>query len=153
MNGATSWYGIGGMTLQPSEFAKAATSLAVAKYISDLNTNINTLKDQISTFVIIVIPAFLILLQNDAGSTVVYASFFFVLYREGLPKYYLTIGVSLVLIAVCSLKFGSLITSVIAAIFVFGFYFKTRKKTSFLKSIFYFNYSNCHIIWNKIILR
>ena len=57
VNGATSWYAIGGMTLQPSEFAKTATALAVAKYISDLNTNINSFKDQIRTFVIIIIPA------------------------------------------------------------------------------------------------
>ena len=58
VNGATSWYGIGGMTLQPSEFAKAATALAVAKYISDLNTDIKTLKDQIRIFIIIIIPSF-----------------------------------------------------------------------------------------------
>lgn len=136
VNGATSWYGIGGMTLQPSEFAKAATALAVAKYLSDLNTNINTFKDQISTFVIITIPAFLILLQNDAGSTIVYASFFFVLYREGLPKYYLTIGISLILLAICSLKFGALATSIIATIFLLGFYFLSRKKPPLLQSIF-----------------
>ncbi|MEP3838581.1 MAG: rod shape-determining protein RodA, partial [Algibacter sp.] len=94
VNGATSWYGIGGMTIQPSEFAKTATALAVAKYVSDLNTNIKTLKDQIKTFIIIIIPAILVLLQNDTGSTIVYGAFFFVLYREGLPKYYLTLGIS-----------------------------------------------------------
>ncbi len=135
VNGATSWYGIGGMTLQPSEFAKAATALAVAKYLSDLNTNINNLKDQISIFIIITIPAFLILLQNDAGSTIVYASFFFVLYREGLPKYYLTLGVSVILIAVSSLKFGALATSIIAVVLVFGFYFLNKKKVSLFQSI------------------
>ena len=103
VNGATSWYAIGGMTLQPSEFAKTATALAVAKYISDLNTNINSFKDQIRTFVIIIIPAILVLLQNDTGSTIVYAAFFFVLYREGLPKYYLTIGVYIILLSIISL--------------------------------------------------
>ena len=119
VNGATSWYAIGGMTIQPSEFAKAATALAVAKYVSDLNTSINNLKDQIGAFIIIIIPAFLILLQNDAGSTVVYASFFFVLYREGLPKHYLIIGISLILLAVCSLKLGALITSILATLIIF----------------------------------
>ena len=79
VNGATSWYGIGGMTLQPSEFAKFATALAVAKYISDLETDLTTIKDQVRTMVIILLPAFLILLQNDAGSTLVYGAFFFVL--------------------------------------------------------------------------
>ena len=136
VNGATSWYAIGEMTLQPSEFVKVATALAVAKYISSLNTNINTLKNQISTLAIIILPAFLILLQNDAGSSLVYACFFFVLYREGLPKHYLKLGVFLILIAICSLKLGALITSVIAIILVFEFYFKGRKKTSFLQSVF-----------------
>ncbi|NNK81803.1 MAG: rod shape-determining protein RodA, partial [Flavobacteriaceae bacterium] len=65
VNGATSWYAIGGMTIQPSEFAKMATALAVAKYISDLQTNIGELKDQIRTALIVLTPAILILLQND----------------------------------------------------------------------------------------
>lgn len=136
VNGATSWYAIGGMTLQPSEFAKTATALAVAKYISDLNTNINSLKDQIKTFIIIIIPAILVLLQNDTGSTVVYGAFFFVLYREGLPQYYLFIGVSVILLSVLSLKFGAAITSIIATILVFGYYFLGKKKSSLPQSIF-----------------
>ena len=123
VNGATSWYAIGGMTLQPSEFAKTATALAVAKYISDLNTNINSFKDQIRTFVIIIIPAILVLLQNDTGSTIVYAAFFFVLYREGLPKYYLTIGVYIILLSIISLKFGPTKTSILALLFLIGFHF------------------------------
>lgn len=87
VNGATSWYAIGGMTLQPSEFAKFATSLAVAKYISDLQTNMKTLQDQLKTVAIIVVPAILILLQNDAGSTIVYASFFFVFIEKAYNKF------------------------------------------------------------------
>src|SRR5690606_25805798 len=71
VNGALAWYSIGGMTIQPSEFAKFTTSLAVAKYISDLQTNMKTFKDQIKAAGIIALPAILILLQNDTGSTVV----------------------------------------------------------------------------------
>jgi len=92
VNGALSWYSIGGMTIQPSEFAKVATALAVAKYISDLNTDIKVFKDQIYTLVLITIPAILIILQNDTGSTLVYGAFVFVLYREGLPAIYLILG-------------------------------------------------------------
>lgn len=136
VNGATSWYAIGGMTIQPSEFAKMATALAVAKYVSDLNTNINTLKDQIQTFIIIIIPAILVLLQNDTGSTIVYGAFFFVLYREGLPKYYLTIGVSVVLLSILSLKFGATITAILALIAVISFHFLSKKKLRFLESAF-----------------
>lgn len=138
VNGATSWYGIGGMTIQPSEFAKTATALAVAKYVSDLNTNIKTFKDQIKTFIIIGTPAVLVLLQNDTGSTIVYGAFFFVLYREGLPKIYLNIAVALILISVSSLKFGGIITSIIGASLIFGYYFLNRRKTSFVLTILAF---------------
>lgn len=136
VNGATSWYAIGGMTIQPSEFAKAATALAVAKYLSDLNTNIDTLKDQIRIFLIITIPAFLVLLQNDTGSTVVYGAFFFVLYREGLPKHYLYIGFSIILLSILSLKLGTIPTSVIVSVLVFGYYFLIKKGISLLQAIF-----------------
>ncbi|MCF7559079.1 rod shape-determining protein RodA [Sabulilitoribacter multivorans] len=136
VNGATSWYGIGSFTIQPSEFAKVATSLAVAKYISDLNTNMNSFKDQIRTFIIVLLPALLVLLQNDTGSTIVYAAFFFVLYREGLPQYYLTISISAILISVLSLKFGAVLTSIFAAIFVIVFHFFNKKKLRIYQSLF-----------------
>ena len=135
VNGATSWYGIGGMTIQPSEFAKAATALAVAKYVSDLNTNIQTFKDQIRLCIIITIPAILVLLQNDAGSTLVYSSFFFVLYREGLPKIYLSIIIVLALISIAALKFGPLITIVAATCLIFTFHFLRKRKPSLLQPI------------------
>lgn len=132
VNGATSWYAIGGMTLQPSEFAKFATSLAVAKYISDLQTNIKTLKDQLRCIAIIVLPSILILLQNDAGSTIVYASFFFVFYREGLQQIYLILGVAIIVLSVLSLKFGIIITVILCAVIIFGMHFFGRRKRPML---------------------
>ena len=128
VNGATSWYGIGGFTLQPSEFAKFATALAVAKYISDLQTNIKTLKDQLKTALIIFVPAFLILLQNDAGSTIVYAAFFFVFYREGIPQIYLLLVLSVVVLSVLSLKFSVLPTAIIVTVLIFAHHFFVKKK-------------------------
>ncbi|MFI2742977.1 rod shape-determining protein RodA [Zhouia sp. PK063] len=106
INGATSWYAIGPMTLQPSEFAKAATALALAKYMSDIQTNIERFKDQLQAFAIIFLPALLIIPQPDPGSALVYASFFFVLYREGLTPLYLLVGVSAIAIFVTTLMFG-----------------------------------------------
>jgi rod shape determining protein RodA len=135
VNGATSWYGIGGMTIQPSEFAKAATALAVAKYVSDMNTDIKTFKDQIRLCIIIALPAILVLLQNDAGSTLVYGSFFFVLYREGLPKIYLSIIVILGLISIAALKFGPVITIIASGILIFGFHFLRKKKPSIIQPV------------------
>jgi len=137
INGATSWYNIGGFTLQPSEFAKVATALAVAKYISDLQTDIRTIKDQLQTVLIILVPAILIVLQNDAGSTIVYAAFFFVFYREGIPHIYLFIGLALIAIAIMALKFSILVTSIIIIVLILGYYFSRRKKKkSLLQSIF-----------------
>ena len=132
VNGARSWYGIGSMTLQPSEFAKFATALAVAKYISDLQTNMKTLKDQLKVVGIIFFPALLILLQNDAGSTIVYMAFFFVLYREGLQQIYLIIALAMVVMAIFSLKFGLIITLITLALLIGISYFKRKKKRGYL---------------------
>ncbi|HNU59456.1 MAG TPA: rod shape-determining protein RodA [Aquaticitalea sp.] len=128
VNGATSWYGIGGMTLQPSEFAKFATALAVAKYISDLQTNIKTIKDQLRCAAIIMAPAVLILLQNDAGSTVVYGAFFFVFYREGIQQIYLLIGVVALALGILTLKFGITTTVIITAVAVICIHFFGKKR-------------------------
>ncbi len=128
VNGARSWYGIGSMTIQPSEFAKFATALAVAKYISDLQTNMQTIKDQLRVTAIILIPALLILLQNDAGSTIVYLAFFFVFYREGLQQVYLIIALSLIILAVLGLKFGIVITAIVTALIITIIYFLRKKK-------------------------
>lgn len=128
VNGATAWYGIGGMTLQPSEFAKFATSLAVAKYMSDLQTNMKTFKDQAKTMALIVLPAILILLQNDAGSTVVYAAFFFVFYREGLQQIYLVIAVFLIGLSILALKFNVVVASLVSALVIFGHHFFILRK-------------------------
>ena len=108
INGAISWYDFGGMTLQPSEFAKFATALALAKYISDLQTNIREQKDQIRAALLVGIPAGLILLQNDAGSTLVFGSLFFVFYREGIPQYYLLFAVFVAFLGIATLKFSAI---------------------------------------------
>ena len=130
VNGALSWYEIGGITFQPSEFAKFATSLALAKYISDLQTNVKEIGHQIRASIIILIPAVLIIFQNDAGSTLVYIALIFVLYREGIPQKYLLIGFSFLIVALATLKFSALIVSVVTTL-ILGFYyflFKRKKK-------------------------
>lgn len=128
VNGATSWYAIGGMTLQPSEFAKFATGLAVAKYMSDLQTNMREWKHQLRTLLIIAVPAILILLQNDAGSTLVYGAFFFVFFREGIPTLYLIIAFGTGLIGIATLKLGLTVTAVGFSIMIFAFFLLRKKK-------------------------
>ncbi len=107
INGAKSWYAIGSSTLQPSEFAKAFTALAVAKLLSDKQFDFKPFKNHVKAFLILFAPAFLITLQPDPGSALVYFSFLFVFYREGLPIYYFVIGFLSIVLFLFTLLFGN----------------------------------------------
>lgn len=130
VNGALWWYEIGGATLQTSEFVKFTTALAVAKYMSDLQTNIKDSMDQFRAALIVAVPAVLILLQNDAGSTLVFAGLIFVFYREGIPQKYILFGASLLIITIATLKFSALtVISIVASfIVIYQLFFKRKKK-------------------------
>ena len=106
INGATSWYNFGSIGLQPSEFVKAFTALAIAKLLSDRKYNLKLIKNQIKAFIIIFIPAILITLQPDAGSALIYLAFFLVLNREGLTLNYLLFGALLILVFILIIFFG-----------------------------------------------
>lgn len=84
INGARAWIGIGSMGIQPAEFSKIASSLLIAKYISSLSLKQQTIASVFRAIAIILVPMILILLQPDAGTFVVFTSFLFVMYREGL---------------------------------------------------------------------
>lgn len=130
INGATSWFNFGFMGLQPSEFAKAFTALAVAKLLSDKQYNLKLVKNQIKAFTIIFSPALLIALQPDLGSVLVYLSFFFVLNREGLTLNYTIVGVLAIILFLFTLLFGpiNIIISTFSIITIFVFYFLKRNK-------------------------
>jgi len=132
VNGSTSWYGLGSFTIQPSEFAKVATSLAVAKFISDLQTNIKLFNHQVKLLIIIFLPATLIILQNDTGSTLVYLAFFFVLFREGIPKIYLYSISLLFLLVVSTIKFSLSTTFLVSLIILLISYMRSKKKRNSL---------------------
>jgi len=103
IGGSRSWFQIGAFSLQPAEFAKFATNLAVAKYLSSLNMDLKKLKPVLRSALILAIPSLLIFMQNDTGSALVYSSFVFVLYREGLPGEVLVIIFSLIVLFVLAL--------------------------------------------------
>ncbi|CAM1339346.1 rod shape-determining protein RodA [Tenacibaculum aestuarii] len=107
INGATSWYNFGGLGLQPSEFAKACTSLALAKLMSDRQYNLKLLKNQAKAFIVIFLPAFFIALQPDMGSVLIYFAFFFVLNREGLTLSYILFGVTTIILFILTVSFGA----------------------------------------------
>jgi len=83
VSGATSWFSIGGFSLQPSEFAKFTTALAMASYLSSYNANLRIFKSQVIAFGLIAVPIVLILMQPDAGSAIVFTSFLILFYRLG----------------------------------------------------------------------
>ncbi|WP_342083891.1 rod shape-determining protein RodA [Dyadobacter sp. OTU695] len=94
INGSRSWIKLGSFSLQPAEFSKLAVSLAISKYLSDPAISLNRkLKDYYPIMGILALPAFLILLSNETGSMLVFASFAIVLYREGMPGFIPAIGI------------------------------------------------------------
>lgn len=103
INGARSWFQIGPITFQPSEFAKFATALALARYMSVFGFKFEKLKSLATVVAIIFVPVVLILLQNDTGSALVYFSFVFVLYREGMTGVVLFFGFLIALLFVLAL--------------------------------------------------
>ncbi|MDA9755655.1 rod shape-determining protein RodA [Flavobacteriales bacterium] len=107
VGGARSWFGVGSFGIQPSEFAKTATSLMVAWYLSRDERPWRTLKTRLQSLAIIAIPAGLILLQPDAGTVLVFGGFVFVLYREGLSGNVLLLGVSALVLSVLTILFGA----------------------------------------------
>ena len=116
INGAQSWYGFGSASLQPSEFAKAFTALAIAKLLSDRQYNLKLIKNQIKAFIVIFLPAVLIALQPDLGSVLVYLAFFFVLNREGLTLNYIIIGSLAIVLFLLTLLFNA--PTIIIAFFI-----------------------------------
>jgi rod shape determining protein RodA len=103
VNGARSWFDFGGFLFQPTEFAKVATCMALAKYLSSFQVKLQNIKSLIIVGLIIASPVFLIMLQPDFGSVIVYISLVFVLYREGFPGEYLFFGFVLVVLFVLAL--------------------------------------------------
>ena len=87
VNGAKAWFEFGSVRVQPVEFAKIATALALARVMSNYSFSINRPGDLFKVAMVICIPLLIIILQNDTGSGIVLCSFLFVLYREGLNKW------------------------------------------------------------------
>ncbi len=131
--GATSWFGIGSVGIQPAEFAKYGTCLLLAKYISDNECDLTKTKHMLSTALIILIPIIIILLQNDTGSALPFLFLIFALYREGLPSWILISGFLAIVLFVLLVFINEWI--IIAAITIFLIYvlwYFRKKKNLYL---------------------
>ena len=128
VNGAKSWYDLGFFRIQPAEFAKFATCMAVAKYLSTLHIKIKDLRTKLIVGAIILIPAGFIILQNDTGSALVYAAFIFVLYRAGLPGNILILSVSATLLFIASILVPKVFLLSTLAVIAGVFFLASRRR-------------------------
>lgn len=124
--GQRCWYAIGSFTIQPSEFAKAATALALAKYLSDTQINLKDVARQWQALAIIILPVMLILPQPDPGSALIYSIFIIVLYREGLPSWYVWTGFVTIFLFVLTLVLEPQYVILIGLAVIIIVHFKSR---------------------------
>jgi rod shape determining protein RodA len=106
IKGSRSWLVLGPLRLQPAEFAKFATALALAKFMSKYGYDIHNWKDFGITLTIIFLPMLFIVMQRETGSALVYLSFFLMLYREGMTGSVLFTGVAFVIYFVFGIRFA-----------------------------------------------
>ena len=106
IKGSRSWLVLGPLRLQPAEFAKFATALALAKFMSAYGYSINQWKHFAATLLIILLPMVCIVLQRETGSALVYLAFFLMFYREGMPGSILFTGVAMVVYFVVGIRYA-----------------------------------------------
>ena len=138
VNGSRSWFSIAGFSFQPSEFMKPVTALALAKFLSNIHSDIKKLSIQFYSFLIISIPLILIVIQPDPGTALVFLGFYLVLYIVGLPSIYMNIFTAIIIIFLLTIFFGKtnmlLLTGLLfVLLFIYRLY-NSLKKT---RLIFY----------------
>ena len=141
INGAKSWFNFIGFSLQPSEIMKPVTALALAKYLSNVHSDIKNLKIQFYSFIIILAPTSLILLQPDPGTALIFLSFYLVLHIVGLPSLYLNIFIFISVLFISTIIIGMnimliIIGCIFSVLFLYMIYKKIKKNKLVYLSIF-----------------
>lgn len=133
VSGATSWYSIGGLSIQPSEMAKVSTALMIASFLSKFQSDLKTPRTLFKIGAYVLLPFLLIILQPDPGSALVFGAFFFPLFREGLNYAYLIIFLSLLALFIITLSFHFGIVIGIISLVIFLIYYFIKKMNPKLK--------------------
>ena len=133
VSGATSWYSIGGLSVQPSEMAKVSTALMIASFLSKFQSDLKTPRTLLKIGAYVLLPFLLIVLQPDPGSALVFGAFFFPLFREGLNYAYLIIFLSLLSLFFITLSFHFGIVIGIISLVIFSIYYFIKKMNPKLK--------------------
>ena len=130
-NGGQSWIDFGAFKFQPSEFAKFATALVVAKYISAIDIDLKKTGTRITLALLVLVPAALILLQHDTGSALVFVAFLLPFFREGLSHYILLVGLLAVVLFVMALLVNKyILLGILLAACLFYLFVWLSKRTS-----------------------
>ncbi|HOE05926.1 MAG TPA: rod shape-determining protein RodA [Bacteroidales bacterium] len=130
VNNSRSWFEIGSFRLQPAEFAKMATALALAKYASREQFTLRSFRDVLGVCLIVGLPVVLILLQNDAGSALIYAALVFVLYREGLNNTLFVLFFALIALFILALVTNQIILLILLVLAGFIIFLMTSGRVT-----------------------
>ncbi|MCR6639755.1 MAG: rod shape-determining protein RodA [Sporocytophaga sp.] len=136
--GSRSWFEIGSLRIQPAEFAKFITALALATYLGKINIKFEKLQTKLVCALIIGLPAICILLQNETGSVLVFSAFILVLYREGLSPIILILGFVGVILFILALIFPpNVIAQVIVGLGILALIYviTSRKKSTKVRTL------------------
>jgi len=130
VGGNKSWLGVGSFGVQPSEFAKFATALVLAKLIGGIGFRMDNLRNQVVAFAVIIGPMLLILLQKDYGTATVFLVFTIVFYREGMSPFLILVGLGIVAIFILTLLVENnwILYGIIAGVWAIVMYRNRRKK-------------------------
>ena len=123
VSGATSWYNIAGLNIQPSELAKVATALMIASLMSKVQSDLKNLNTFLKILGALFLPFVLIIFQPDPGTALVFGAFFFPLFREGLSYVYLVVCVSVMLLFFITLSFPINVVVMIITLLIFLLFF------------------------------
>lgn len=136
INGAKAWIKIGSFSIQPIEFAKFATALAIAKFFSSAKTEKERKTQWITAFILIGIPAVIALLQKDTGSALVFASFIILFYREGFNGWILLAGIFAIILFVLTIVTNELYTvALLTVMLIVAWYFTKGDKMKIIRNV------------------
>lgn len=129
VSGSKSWFGIGDFGIQPAEFAKFATLMALAKFLGDIQIKMTEMRTKVISAAIVLTPMFLIVLENETGVALVYSCFILVMYREGLSGNILLLGVAMAVLFLLALLINKFILIGVLAFLTFLLFLVVRKTT------------------------